>query len=94
MSKISQFFLYLLLIILSIFSAIFAFYYFEQNAYKGKLIISTDDLSGPIHIHTDENGFVHIKANNRKDAFSPLVSPMQEIDYLLWILLGDYTEGN
>jgi penicillin amidase len=69
MSKISQFFLYLLLIILSIFSAIFAFYYFEQNAYKGKLIISTDDLSGPIHIHTDENGFVHIKANNRKDAF-------------------------
>ena len=69
MSKISKLFLYIFLIILSIYSAIFAFYYFEQNAYKGKLIISTGDLSGAIHIHTDENGFIHIKANNRKDAF-------------------------
>ena len=47
----------------------FAFYYFDQVKYTGKLTISSKDLSAPIHIHTDENGFVHIKANTRKDAF-------------------------
>ena len=69
MSKISKFFLYLFLLILSIFSSIFAFYYFEQTKYTGNLTISTKDLSAPIHIHTDEYGFVHIKAKTRKDAF-------------------------
>ena len=69
MSKIFKFFLYIFLILLSIFSSIFVFYYFQQNIYKGNLIISTNDLSAPIHIHTDENGFVHIKANTRKDIF-------------------------
>ena len=69
MSKISKFFLYILLIALSIFSSMFAFYYFDQVKYTGKLTISSKDLSAPIHIHTDENGFVHIKANTRKDAF-------------------------
>ena len=72
MSTLSKYLLYLLLILLSIWSALFAFYYFEQNAYKGKLIISTNDLSAPIKIHTDEYGFVHIKANTRKDAFFAL----------------------
>ena len=69
MSKLSKFFFYLFLLILSIFSAIFAFYYFEQTKYTGNLTISTKDLSAPIHIHTDEYGFVHIKAKTRKDAF-------------------------
>ena len=69
MSRISKFFLYILLIALSIFSSMFAFYYFDQVKYTGKLTISSKDLSAPIHIHTDENGFVHIKANTRKDAF-------------------------
>ena len=69
MSKIKQFFFYLLLIIFSIISAILVFYYLDQTKYKGKITLLTKDLSAPIHIHTDENGFVHIKANTRKDAF-------------------------
>ena len=69
MSKISKLFLYIFLIIISIFSAFFVYYYIEQTKYTGKLTISTKDISAPIHIHTDEYGFVHIKANTRKDAF-------------------------
>ena len=68
MSKISKVFFYIVLIALSIFSSIFAFYFYEQRKYTGKIIISTQDLSAPVHLHTDEYGFVHIKANNRKDA--------------------------
>ena len=68
MSKISKVFFYIVLIAISIFSSIFAFYFYEQRKYTGKIIISTQDLSAPVHIHTDEYGFVHIKANNRKDA--------------------------
>ena len=68
MSKIKKFFLYLTLIIFSMLSAIFVNYYLDQTKYKGKLTLLTNDLSAPIHIHTDENGFVHIKANTRKDA--------------------------
>ena len=68
MSKIKKFFLYLTLIIFSMLSAIFVNYYLDQTKYKGKLTLLTKDLSAPIHIHTDENGFVHIKANTRKDA--------------------------
>ena len=56
------------MIAFSIFSSIFAFYFYEQRKYTGKIIISTQDLSAPVHLHTDEYGFVHIKANNRKDA--------------------------
>jgi len=69
MPKIFKFLLYLLFFILSIFSAFFAYYYFDQTKYKGKITILTNDLSAPVHIHTDEYGFVHIKANTRKDAF-------------------------
>ena len=72
MSKISKIFLYIFLPIFSICSAIFVFYYFDQNAYKGSLILSTKDLTAPIHIHTDKYGFVHIKANSRKDAIFAL----------------------
>ena len=68
MSKISKVFFYIVLIAISIFSSIFAFYFYEQRKYTGKIIISTQDLSAPVHLHTDEYGFVHIKANNRKDA--------------------------
>ena len=68
MSKISKIFFYIVLIAFSIFSSIFAFYFYEQRKYTGKIIISTQDLSAPVHLHTDEYGFVHIKANNRKDA--------------------------
>ena len=69
MSKTKKFFLYLSLIIISILSALFVNYYLDQTKYKGKITILTNDLSAPIHIHTDENGFVHIKAKTRKDAF-------------------------
>ena len=72
MSKISKIFLYIFLPIFSICSAIFVFYYFDQNAYKGSLILATKDLTAPIHIHTDKYGFVHIKANSRKDAIFAL----------------------
>ena len=68
MSNIKKLLFYLTLIIISILSAILLNYYFDQNKYKGKITILTNDLSAPIHIHTDENGFVHIKANTRKDA--------------------------
>ena len=68
MSKTKKFFLYILLIIISILSALFVNYYLDQTKYKGKITILTKDLSAPIHIHTDENGFVHIKAKTRKDA--------------------------
>ena len=69
MSKVTKILLYLTFIIISILSAILTFYYFDQTKYKGKISIYTKDLSAPVHIHTDENGFVHIKANTRKDAF-------------------------
>ena len=59
----------ILLIALSIFSSMFAFYYFDQVKYIGKLTICSKDLSAQIHIHTDENGFIHIKANTIKDVF-------------------------
>lgn len=68
MSKIKKFLLYLTLITISILSAFLIYYYFDQTIYKGKITIFTEDLSAPVHIHTDENGFVHIKANTRKDA--------------------------
>ena len=61
-------FCYLILICISILSAILVNYYFDQVKYKGKITILTKDLSAPIHIHTDENGFVHIKADTRNDA--------------------------
>ena len=67
--SIKKFVFYSILIIISILSAILLNYYLDQTKYKGKITILTKDLSGPIHIHTDENGFVHIKANTRKDAF-------------------------
>ena len=69
MQKIFKFLLYLLFFILSILSAFLIYYYFDQIKYKGKITILTNDLSAPVHIHTDEYGFVHIKANTRKDAF-------------------------
>ena len=69
MSKLKRFIFFLLLIAVSILSAILLNYYLDQTKYKGKINIFTKDLSAPIHIHTDENGFVHIKANSRKDAF-------------------------
>ena len=69
MKKIFKFLLYLLFFILSILSAFLAYYYFDQTICKGKITILTNDLSAPVHIHTDEYGFVHIKANTRKDAF-------------------------
>ena len=69
MPKIKQFIFYFSLITLSIISAILVYYYLDQTKYKGKITILTKDLSAPLHIHTDENGFVHIKAKTRKDAF-------------------------
>ena len=68
MAKVKKCFCYLFLICISILSAILVNYYFDQVKYKGKITILTKDLSAPIHIHTDENGFVHIKADTRNDA--------------------------
>ena len=72
MTKKSKRVSYLLLIFLSILSSILYYYYLEQTKYTGKIFLQNSYLDGPIQIHTDKNGFVHIKTENRKDAFFAL----------------------
>lgn len=72
MTKTSKIIFYLILIILTILSAMLVNYYLDQNIYSGNIILTNPELSGPIYIHTDNNGFVHIKAKTRTDFFYAL----------------------
>lgn len=72
MSKISKILSSLLLLFLTILSSILYYYYLNQTKYTGKIFLKNSYLNSPIQIHTDENGFVHIKTENRKDAFFAL----------------------
>ena len=49
--------------------SIIYYYSTTQNIYKGTIKIKNQFLSNPIYIYTDNNGFTHIKAKNKKDAF-------------------------
>ena len=68
MNKLSfclrTFFFLIILLASSIF-----YYYKTQVIYTGTLTIDNTSLSSPIHIHTDNKGFVHIKAETQQDAF-------------------------
>lgn len=69
--KYAKYLLYFLMIIL--FSALrLSFYYYSsQNILKGVIYLDANNeyLTNPTQIHTDEHGFIHIKADNRLDAF-------------------------
>ena len=68
--KVSSYVLSILVLVLSL---IFAYYYSSQNILKGVLIVeSNNNLDHQSKIHTDENGFVHIKAESIEDAFFTL----------------------
>ena len=55
--------------IIILISSILYYYSTTQNIYNGHFKIKNSLLKNPIYIYTDKNGFTHIKAKNKKDAF-------------------------
>jgi hypothetical protein len=60
------------LMILLIPVTLLLFYYSSQNIIKGLITLDSNYLNLPTKIHTDDNGFVHIRARNWNDALFTL----------------------
>lgn len=90
-------FINLFLFILILLSSSLIYYYFSQNIYKGVVVLNKSHLKSPSKLHTDEFGFVHIRAANFEDAFFTLGysharDRLWQIDFLRRFARGKLSE--
>lgn len=73
-NKISSILSKILLVVFIVLFPFLFYYYKSQNLYGGEITLteSTHKILDTIKIHTDSNGFFHIKANSNMDAYFAL----------------------